>query len=142
MSAIVFGGSQYGVVSDSTATGLKLSNISYSSNTDRQDAEDHTGSIFAYALTNDVTEITFDGVVAVKGTGVAFALSDVLTLSNSTANALNLEEDGLFTLVDANAGPVVTSLEVSRSNREFETGSGTAFFAPLVATDSATPVLS
>lgn len=142
MSAKVFGSAFYGVADDATATGLKLANISYASTTDRQDAEDHVGSIFAFALTNDVTEVTFDGVVATASSGIGFALSDVLALDNTTENTLNLEEDPLFTSVDANAGPVVTSLDVSRNNRGFETGNGTAFFAPLVATNSPSTVAS
>ena len=136
MSATVFGTPRYGIVDDDTATGLKLANIRYSYSVEEAGAEDHTGSEFASSYLNDQTEVSADGVVAVKGTGIGLNIADTITLANESDGSLGLNDDSLFTTSDANAGVVISSLEVSRTNRGFESGSLSGKFKPLVATDS------
>lgn len=136
MSATVFGTPRYGIVDDDTATGLKLANLRYSYSVEETSAEDNLGCDFADSYFNDKTEVSADGVVAVKGTGIGLTLADTITLVNESDGSLGLNDDSLFTTADANAGVVISSLEVSRTNRGFETGSMTGKFKPLVATDS------
>lgn len=136
MSATVFGAARYGVIDDSSATGLKLGSIKYAYSSSEAVAEDHTGSEFAMAQYNDMVEVNFDGVVAVKTAGMGLALADVVVLLNENDDTLGLNDAGLFTTADANAGVVVTSLDLSRGNKEFETGSGTGKYKPLIATNA------
>ncbi len=138
MSATVFGAARYAIVDDDTATGLKLANLRYAYSSEESTGEDHTGSDFAFAIFNDQSEVTADGVVAVKATGLGLTLADVIVLANDTADTLDMPADGLFSTSDANAGTVLTSLDVSRTARGFEVGSLTGKYRPLVATNSPT----
>lgn len=136
MSATVFGPPRYGIIDDDTASGMKLANLSYAYSTEEAIAEDNLGSDFACALFNDQTEVSADGIVAVNATGLNLVLADVITLANESDGGLSLNDDALFTAADANAGVVMSSLDLTRANRGFETGSLTGKFKPLVATNS------
>lgn len=136
MSATVFGAARFGVVDDDTATGLAIGSLNYNYTTEQAFAKNHTGSDFAFAIYNDSAEVTADGVVAVKATGFVKDLASVVTLANESADSLSLNDQNLFTTADANAGTVVTGGSLTRSNNEFETGSLTMIFKPLVATNS------
>lgn len=136
MSATVFGAARYGIIDDSSASGLKLGSLKYSYSSSEAVAEDHIGNEFAMALYNDQAEVTADGVVAVKTTGLGLALADVIVLLNENDDTLSLNDAGLFTTADVNAGVVITSLDLSRGNKEFETGSMTGKFKPLIATNA------
>lgn len=138
MSATVFGTARHSIIDDDAATGLKLANLRYAYSTEESVGEDHTGSDFAFAVFNDQTEVTADGVVAVATTGLGLTLADVIVLANESDGGLSMNDDSLFSTADANAGVVLTSLDVSRTNRGFETGSLTGKFKPLVATNAPT----
>lgn len=138
MSATVFGDARYALTDDDSATGMKLANLRYSYSSEESTGEDHTGSDFAFAVFNDQTEVTADGVVAVATAGIGLVLADTIVLANESADSLSMNDDSLFSTADANAGVVLTSLEVSRTNRGFETGSLTGKFKPLVATNAPT----
>ena len=136
MSAKVFSTSRYGIISDATATGLKLANLTFNSTTQEALGEDHLGQEDAVSLYNDKTEISADGIVAVKATGLDLDLGEVVVLANNTDGSLDLEQDKLFTSAHANAGTIVTSLDVTRNNKGFETGSMSGTYRPLVNTSS------
>lgn len=136
MAATIFGDARFGVVDDDTVTQLKVGDLSYDYQTDKADALSHTGSVFSFALYNDRTEVTASGVVAAKTTGLTKDLASVLVLANESADSLSLNDQNLFTSPDANAGTVLTSANLQRTNTGFETGSLTMIFHPLVATDS------
>ena len=142
MSATVFGDSRYGITADATATGLVLNNLQYSYSVEEATAADHTGTEFAMALYNDKTEITADRTVATQTAGITLKLADALTLANDTADSLNVLQQNLFTTADSNASSIITALDITRSNREFETGSLTAKYCPLIPTDSPTVISS
>ena len=136
MSATVFGTPRYGIVDETSATGLKASSLQYSYSMDETTAQNNYGSDFASAHFNDMTTVTCDGVIATKATGLAPSLADVITFANEDDDTLSLNDKGLFTTPDLNAGTIVTSLDLTRSSREFETGSVEAKFRPLIATNS------
>jgi len=136
MSAKVYSTSRYGITNDATATGLKLANLTYTSSAQEALGEDHLGQEDALALYNDKTEVSADGVVAVKATGLDLVISEVVVLANNTADSLDLEQGKLFTTAHANAGTIVTSLDVTRNNKGFETGSMSGTYRPLVNTSS------
>lgn len=136
MSAKVFSTSRYGITNDATATGLKLANLSYNATVQEALGEDHLGQEDAVSLYNDKTEISADGIVAVKATGLDLVLGEVVVLANTAADSLDLEQDKLFTTAHANAGTIVTSLDVTRNNKGFETGSMSGTYRPLVNTST------
>jgi len=138
MSATVFGSPRYGIIDDSAATGMKLANLAYSYSTEKAVAADHLGCDSAVAYYNDKAEVSFDGVVATKASGLGLTLADVIVLLNEDDDSLSLNDSALFSTTDANAGTIISTLSLTRTNREFETGNGTAEFHPLVATNSPT----
>lgn len=136
MSATVHGASRYGIVDDATATGLLLGDLSYDYSVDIVYAQNHIGNKSSMALLNDMTEVSFSGVVAVKGTGFVLTLGDALTLANESDGTLSLNDQNLMTTAVANAGTVITGLSLKRVNSDFETGDGKAIFNPLIATNA------
>jgi hypothetical protein len=99
-------------------------------------AMNHIGNKVSMALLNDMTEISFSGVVAVKTTGFVLNLGDALTLANESADSLSLNDQNLISTPVANSNTVISSLSLSRTNSDFETGKGSAIFNPLIATNS------
>lgn len=138
MSATVFGTARYGVVDDSTATGLFVGSVGYTYNSEQAFAKDHLGCDVSMSLYNDSTDVSISGVVKTQATGLAPAISDVLTLANSSADTLGLDNSNLFSIPVGGAGVIITGATMSRSNTEFETGELTAVYKPMFS--SSTPV--
>jgi len=136
MSATVYAAARYGVVDDDTATGLHLASFSTNSEVDEAFALNHGGSTIGYSMYNDRATVDVSGVVAVKATGLALNLSSVLTLANVTADSLNTLTGNLFTTSTGNAGLLVKSVNLSRTNTGFEEGSIGGVYFPLIATNS------
>lgn len=130
MAATVFGTPRYGVIDDTTATGLAVGSYTANLVTEQAFAKNHLGNDIAFSIYNDSSEITLSGVVAVLATGLVPDLADAVALANG------LGENNLFTTADANAGFIVSSASLTRANTEFETGELTGMFKPLVPTNS------
>ena len=137
MAATVFGAARYGVVDDSTATGLLVGNISYSYTSEQAFAKDHIGCDVGMSIYNDSTEITISGVVKTKTTGLVPDIAAALTLANSGADTLALDSKNLFT-TPSGAGVIVTGANLNRVNSEFENGEVTAVYKPLISVSSPT----
>jgi hypothetical protein len=140
MAATVHGASRFGIVSDSSATGLLLGKLSYDYSVDIVYAKNHIGNNVSMALLNDMTEVSCDGVVAVKATGMVINLGDALTLANTTADSLNLLSQNLISTPVSNAGTVISGASLERLNADFETGSVKAIYQPLIATNAPSTV--
>ena len=136
MSATVHGAARYGVTADSTATGLHVGDLGYDYNVEIGYAKNHIGENVAMSLYNDMTEVSFSGVVAVKATGFVLALADVITLANESVDTLSLNDQNLISTPVANAGTVISGLSLKRQNSDFETGDGKAIFCPQIATNA------
>jgi hypothetical protein len=136
MAATVHGTSRFGMTADSTATGLLLGELSYDYTVEITYAMNHIGNKVSMALLNDMTEISFSGVVAVKTTGFVLNLGDALTLANESADSLSLNDQNLISTPVANSNTVISGLSLKRTNADFETGDGKAIFNPLIATNS------
>lgn len=136
MSATVYAAARYGVVNDNTATGLHLASFSTNSEVDEAFALNHGGSTIGYSMYNDRATVDCSGVVAVKATGLALNLASVLALANVTADSLNTTTGNLFTTSTGNAGLLVKSVSLTRTNTGFEEGSIGGVYFPLVATNS------
>lgn len=137
MAATVFGAARYGVVDDSTATGLLVGNISYSYTSEQAFAKDHIGCDVGMSIYNDSTEISISGVVKTKGTGLVPDIAAALSLANSSADTLALDSKNLFTS-PSGAGVIVTGANLNRVNSEFENGEVTAVYKPLVSVSGPT----
>jgi hypothetical protein len=140
MAATVHGASRFGITDDSTATGLLLGELSYDYTVEITYALNHIGNKVSMALLNDMTEVSFSGVVAVKTEGFVLSLGDALTLVNESTDALSLNDQNLISSPIANAGTVISGLSLKRMNADFETGDGKAIYNPLIATNSPTTV--
>lgn len=138
MSATVYAAARYGVVDDDTATGLHVASFTTNSEVDEAFALNHGGSTIGYSMYNDRATVDCSGVVAVKATGLALNLASVLALANVTADSLNTNTGNLFTASVGNAGLLVKSVNLTRTNTGFEEGGIGGVYFPLVATNSST----
>ena len=132
MAATVFGTARFGVVDDSAVTDLHVASLSYTYASEQARGKDSQGFSIALSLTDDSTEISLSGVVAVKATGFTPAIGDTLVLLNESADSLSLNDQNLFSTATGNAGTVVTGGSLERTNTDFETGDLTLLFLPLV----------
>lgn len=136
MSATIYATAQFGCAKDETGTGLFVASFSSTPEVDEAFALNHNGSTIGYSQYNDRVSMECSGVVAVKATGLAINLGSVLTSANVTLNSLNTNTANLFTTPSGNAGLIVRTAPLTRTNSGFEEGSIGAIFLPLVATNS------
>lgn len=136
MGATVHGASRFGITDDSSATDLILGDLSHDYNVETTFVKNHIGNNVSFALFNDTTEVSADGVVAVKATGLTVALADAITLANTTVDTLALNSQNLISTPVANAGLIVTGASLKRMNADFETGGLKMLYNPLIATNA------
>jgi hypothetical protein len=140
MAATVFGSARYGITDDTSATGLHLSDITYTYVSETASAPNHIGTEVATAVYNDGTDVSCNGVVESKTTGFVLDLADTLTLANTTADSLDVEQQNLFTADVGSAGLIVTGGSLTRGNTAFETGNIDARYRPQVSVTSPTVI--
>ena len=140
MSATIHGASRFGITDDSSATGLILGSLSYNYTTEQSFVKNHVGNDVSVSVYNDAADVTADGVVAVKATGFVLDLADAITLANTTTDTLDALDQNMFSTPDAAAGLIITGLSLTRANTEFETGSLTAMYRPLISNASPSTV--
>jgi len=134
MAATVHSTARFGVVDDSTATGLYIASLSYSYSSEQGMVKDHEGFTVGLSVYDDRTEISADGVVKTKGSGLVASIGDTVTLLNESDDGDALNDGALMSTSVGTAAPICTGGGITRSNTEFETGSLTLVFYPLVAT--------
>jgi len=132
MSATVFGTARFGVVDETSATGLHVASLTETFAAESVRGKNSGGETIAHALYDESTEFSVSGIVAVKGTGFTLAIADVITLANESADSLSLNDQNLSVTPVGTAGTVVTGGSLERSNSDFETGSATLLYLPLV----------
>ena len=133
-SPTVFGTARFGVVDDSSETGLHVASLTYTYSSETAQGRDSTGFTVAMSVFEDKTDVTADGVVKTSGTGIIPAIGAVIALANESDGGQGLNDDNLMSTAVATAGTVVTGGSMTRTNTDFETGSLTLVFYPLVAT--------
>lgn len=135
MSATVFGTARFGVTDEVTATNLHVASLTYTYATEQVRGKNSGGESVALAIYDPSTEVSASGIIAVKATGLAVGLADVIVLANESVDTLSLNDQNLPSGVTAvgSAGTVITGGSVERSNSDFETGSLTLIYLPLVA---------
>jgi hypothetical protein len=140
MAATVFGTARFGALKELTATGLMVGTLTTTYSADMAVAKNHIGCDASLSLYNDGSEVTCEGVVAVKTTGLVPDLAAAVNLANHGADSLNSNSKSLFT-TDASGGSIiVTGATLTRAATEFETGSITGVLKPLISSSGGTVI--
>jgi hypothetical protein len=139
-NATVFGAGQYGLASEVTATGLLAGTISWDASSSQATAPNHIGCDVLFAVYNQKKDVTIDGVVATKTTGLIGNMGAVLTLANTAHNGRTRLTEGMSDTPVANTALIVTSSSLNGAGTAFETGKLTCIYLPSVATNSPTPL--
>ena len=138
--ATVYSGAQFGLVSEISATGLYIGTISWDGTSEQAVVPDHIGTTVGVSIYNPTKEVSLDGVIAVKGTGLVGSIGETLALSNSTnlpgGGTRTRLSEGLGATPVSGAALIITGNNIAPSNTEFETGSLSASFWPGINTGS------
>jgi hypothetical protein len=134
--ATVFSSAQYGLADCSSATGLLVGTITFTGTADTAEAPDHIGCVVGMAVYNQRKDVSIDGIVKTKGTGLASNVGTVLTIAEATNNSRAKLSEDLDVTPDANAAVIVTGSTLSPTQTGFEGGGITGVYHPFVATNS------
>jgi hypothetical protein len=129
MSATVFGTARFGLSSESSSTGLFAANISFAGTSEQAMAPNHVGQDVGMSIYNESIDVTIDGIIAVKATGLVVGIADAVTLANQT-DGFDKVTDILKVTPISGASVIITGATVSRTNTGFETGDLTGVFKP------------
>lgn len=134
--ATVFSAAQFGLADDSSATGLLVGSVTYTGNSDTAEAPDHIGCVAGLAVYNQRKDVSCDGIIKTKGSGLASNIGAVLVLANTTSNSRTRLSEDLDLTPDSNASIVVTGSTMSPTATGFEGGGITGVYHPFVATNA------
>lgn len=134
--ATVFSAAQYGIADISTASGLLAGSITFTGQSDTAEAPDHIGCVVGVAVYNARREVSIDGIIKTKGTGLGANIGAVMSLAEATNNSRTKLSEGLGVTPDANAGLIITGANISPTQTGFEGGSLTGIYHPFTATNS------
>jgi len=136
--ATVYSTAQFGLGNDATATGLYVGTVTFTATSEQATAPDHIGCDVGLAVYNHKKDVSVDGIVATKATGIVGTIGATITLANTTNNTrTRLAEMGPASPASG-AAIVITGGEISGTATGFETGSLTGLYCPFVAAGSAT----
>jgi len=136
--ATVYGTAQFGTADETTASGLYTGTISYNGTSEQAFAPNHIGCDAAFSVYNAKKDVSLDGIVSVKTTGLVGNIGAVIVLANSTSNTRTRNSSNLGDTPNANAGLVIIGNNVTPTNNGFETGNVQAIYIPSVATNAPT----
>ena len=136
--ATVFSAAQWGTADEDTATGLVIASITWNGTSETAELPDHIGNATGLSVYNPKKDVSGDGVISTKGSGLVGDIGDVLALANSTLNSRTRDSEGLGVTPDANAGIVITGNSISPQQTGFEGGGFSGIYLPGVATNSPT----
>jgi hypothetical protein len=134
--ATVYGTAQFGTADETSASGLFTGTISYNGTSEQAFAPNHIGCDAAFSVYNAKKDVSLDGIVAVKATGLVGNIGSVIVLANSTSNSRTRSSSNLGDTPNANAGLVIIGNNVTPTNNGFESGNVQAIYLPSVATNS------
>lgn len=135
-SATVFSGAQFGLASDVSSTGLVVGKIDFTASSETAELPDHIGNTIGVAIYNPRKEVSIDGIIAAKGTGLVGDIGDTLTLAESTNNSRAKLTEGLDVTAVAGAGLMITGNTISPTQTGFEGGAITAIYRPFTSASS------
>jgi hypothetical protein len=136
--AKVYSTAQFGCSDDVTATGLYAGSVTFSNTSEQATAPDHIGCDVGMAVYNGKIDVSIDGIISAKGTGLVGAVGLTVTLANttnSTRTRLAEFQDGTAA---SGAAIIITGGEMSSQATGFETGSISGVYCPFVAAGSPT----
>jgi hypothetical protein len=136
--ATVYSTAQYGLSDDSSATGLYVGTVSFSTTSEVATAPDHIGCDVGLAVYNSKKDVSVDGIVAVKGTGLVDTVGSTITLANTSTNSRTRLTESIGGSHASGAAIIITGADISGTATGFETGSMTGVYCPFVAAGSAT----
>jgi hypothetical protein len=136
--ATVYATAQFGCASDSTASGLFAGTVTWNHTSEQALAPNHIGCDVGFSVYNAKKDVTIDGIVAVKATGLVGNIGSVIVLANSTASTRSRNSENLGVSAVASAGLIIVGGNISTTATGFETGSTNAVFIPGVVTTSPT----
>ena len=136
--ATVYSAAQWGAADDVTASGLIIASVTYNGTSELGELPNHIGNTAGFTVYNPKKDVSGDGVVATKGTGLVGNIGAVIALDNSTENTRTRNEEGLGVTPDANAGIVITGNSISPQQTGFEGGGFNGIYNPGVATNAPT----
>jgi hypothetical protein len=134
--ATVYAAAQFGLADDSTATGLLVGSVTYTGNSDTAEAPDHIGCVAGLAVYNQRKDVSVEGIIKTKGSGLAGNVGTVLALANTTSNSRTRLSEDLDVTADANAALIVTGSTMSPTATGFEGGGLSGVYHPFVATNA------
>lgn len=134
--ATVYSAAQWGLEDETTATGIVIASITWSGTSETAELPDTNGNAIGLSVYNPKKDVSGDGVIATKGTGLVGNIGAVLSLDNTTYNSRTRNSEGLGVTPDANAGIVLTGNNIAPAQTGFEAGGFTGVYLPGVATNS------
>ena len=136
--ATVYAGAQFGLADEISATGIYVGSITWSGTSETAELPDHIGGAVGFSVYNPKKDVTLDGVIAAKATGLVDAVGSVITLANTTNGSRTRNSEGLGVTPSANAAIVITGNTISGTATGFEGGGMTGVYLPFVATNAPT----
>ena len=130
MSATVYSTAKFGANSEASATGLYLGSISFNGASEVGTAPNHVGQDVGVSISNERIDISCEGVITTKGSGMVVGMADLVTLANATGDSSTVYADILKVSPVNNASVIITAASMTRTNNGFETGSLTGVFYP------------
>ena len=133
--ATVYGTAQFGLADDSTATGLYVGSVSFDGTSETAMAPDHIGCDVGVAVYNPKKDISVDGIIKTKGTGLVDNIGSVITLANTTNNTRTRLNEGLGESIASATGAsiIITGNSIKPGATAFEEGSLSGIYLPFVA---------
>jgi hypothetical protein len=135
-TATVYGGAQFGLVSETSATGLVVGSATWNGTSETAELPDHIGVAVGFAVYNAKKDVTCDGIIAAKGTGLVDTIGSAIALANTTYNTRTRNSEGLGVTPTANASIIITGNSISPTQTGFEGGSMSGIYLPFVDTSS------
>jgi hypothetical protein len=134
--ATVFSAAQYGIADSSTATGLLVGSVTFTGVSETAEAPDHIGCTVGFSVYNQRKDVSADGVIKTKGTGLVGGIGLVLTLAEAGNNSRSKLSEGLDVTPEAGAALIITGNTISPTATGFEGGGITGVYHPFVSTTS------
>jgi hypothetical protein len=136
--ATVYAAAQFGIADVSTATGLLVGSVNFNGSADTAESPNHIGCVVGFAVYNMRNEVSCDGVVKTKGTGLVGKVGALLTLAEATNNSRTKLSEGIDVTPGAGASIILTGSTLSPTQTGFEGGGLSGVYHPFVNTGSPT----
>ena len=134
--ATAYGAAQFGLADETSASGLVVGTLTWSGTSETAELPDHIGCAIGFAIYNAKKDVSGDGVIATKGTGLVDDIGSVITLANTTENTRTRNSEGLGVTPDASAAIILTGNNIAPQQTGFEGGGFTGMYLPFVDTSS------